>query len=109
MESKSIPITLIPAHNPDCERVFSDGAPSITSPINNMEYLIDKLDKQKMMLSANVSSDVKKVFWYINDRLLTEADVKTPVFFEPEEGKIKISCSDDKGRNTDIEITVELF
>lgn len=109
MESKNIPITLIPAHNPDCERVFADGAPSITSPINNMEYLIDKLDKQKMMLSANVASDVKKVFWYINDRLLTEADVKTPVFFEPEEGKIKISCSDDKGRNTDIEITVELF
>ena len=61
------------------------------------------------MLSANVASDVKKVFWYINDKLLTQADSKSPVFYEPEEGKIKISCSDDKGRNTNIEIDVVFF
>jgi penicillin-binding protein 1C len=109
MESKNIPVALIPQHNPECERVFAEGAPLITSPINNLEYVIDKLDKQKMMLSANVAADVKTVFWYINDKLLQEADAKTPVFFEPQEGKIKISCSDDKGRNTDIEITVELI
>lgn len=109
MQSKNIPVNLIPVHNPDCERVFSDGAPVITSPVNQLDYYIDKLDKQKMMLNANVGSDVKKVFWYINDKLLTESDAKTPVFFEPEEGKTKISCSDDKGRNTDIEITVDYF
>ncbi len=109
MQSKNIPVNLIPAHNPDCERVFADGAPVITSPVNQLAYYIDKLDKQKMMLNANVGSDVKKVFWYINDKLLTESDAKTPVFFEPEEGKTKISCSDDKGRNTDIEITVDYF
>ena len=61
---------------------------------------------KKIMLSANVGSDVKSVFWYVNNKLLTKAASKSPVFYEPDEGKVKISCSDDKGRNTDIEIEV---
>ncbi|MBK7569395.1 MAG: penicillin-binding protein 1C [Chitinophagales bacterium] len=109
MQTKNIPVELIPPHNPDCERIFAEGAPTINSPVNNLEYYIDKTDIQKIMLSANVASDVKKVFWYINDKLLTQADSKSPVFYEPEEGKIKISCSDDKGRNTNIEIDVVFF
>lgn len=109
MQSKNIPVDLIPPHNPDCERIFAEGAPAINSPIHNLEYFIDKTDIQKIMLSANVASDVKKVFWYINDKLLTQADSKSPVFYEPEEGKIKISCSDDKGRNSDIEIEIVFF
>ena len=28
-------------------------------------------------------------------------------FFVPEEGPVKISCTDDKGRNRDIRITVK--
>ena len=109
MQTKNIPIDLVPPHNPECERLFIDGAPTINSPVNNLEYYIDKLDKQKIMLSANVGSDVKSVFWYVNNKLLTKAASKSPVFYEPDEGKVKISCSDDKGRNTDIEIEVIYF
>ncbi len=109
MLSKNIPFDLIPSHNPDCERIFTENAPTINSPVNNLEYYIDKLDKQKIMLSANVSSDVKSLFWYVNNKLLAETNSKSPVFYEPEEGKIKISCSDDKGRNTNIEINVIYF
>jgi penicillin-binding protein 1C len=29
------------------------------------------------------------------------------VFFSPEAGKVKISCTDDKGRNTNIYIKVQ--
>ncbi len=109
MQSKNIPLDLIPPHNPKCERIFKEGAPTITSPVQNLEYFIDKLDNQKIMLSANVPSDVKKVFWYVNDKLLVEADAKSPVFYLPVEGKSKISCSDDKGRNSNVEITVSFF
>lgn len=109
MDSKHIPIESLPPHNPKCERVFFEGAPSIVSPQQGLVYMIDKLDKQKIMLSANVAADVKKVYWYINNKLFMEVDAKTPVFFDADEGKIKISCSDDKGRNTDIEITVDYF
>jgi len=109
MTSKNIPVSLIPIHNPACERVFAEDGPVITSPINELEYLIDNLDKQKIMLDAHVGADVKKIYWYVNNKLLIASDPKTPVFFEPEEGKSKISCSDDKGRNTDIEIVVDYF
>lgn len=109
MQSKNIPAELIPPHNPSCERVFSEGAPVINSPVNGLDYMIDKLDKEKIMLSANVSADVKTVFWYINDKLFTQSEAGKPVFIEPVEGDMKISCSDDKGRNTDIRIHIEFF
>ena len=50
--------------------------------------------------------DVSKVYWYINNRFYKAADTKTRQFFMPEEGPVKISCTDDKGRNRDIRITV---
>jgi len=109
MQMKNIPVTKIPEHNPDCERIFADGAPAITSPVNNLEYYIDKLDKQKMMLSANVSHDVQTLFWYVNDKLVSRSTPASPVFIDPQEGKLKISCSDDKGRNTNIEVEVIFF
>ena len=109
MQEKHLPFESIPPHNPKCERMFSDQMPSITSPADQMEYLIEKDDPQRIMLSANVASDVKTIFWYINDKLLTSVNAGEPVFFDPAEGKTKISCSDDKGRNVDIEIMVEFF
>lgn len=58
------------------------------------------------MLNAQVRDDVKEIYWYINDKLLQKSTPNKPVFFIPESGKIKVSCSDDKGRNTDIFIKV---
>ncbi len=109
MQMKNIPYTKIPEHNPDCERIFSEGAPSITSPVDQLEYYIDKLDPQKIMLQANVAHDVKTVYWYLNNKLVSKAAAGEAVFIDPVEGKLKISCSDDKGRNSDIEVRVVFF
>lgn len=97
----------IPAHNSDCERVFAENAPTITSPISNMDYLVDKLDSTQIMLSADVSIDAQEVFWYINDKFLQTSKPSEKVFFTPPNGKVKISCSDDKARNSDIWINVK--
>lgn len=109
MQEKHLPFEAIPPHNPKCERMFSDQMPSITSPVDQMEYLLEKGEEQHIMLSANVASDVSTIFWYINDKLLTSTKAGDPVFFTPAEGKTRISCSDDKGRNVNIEITVSYF
>lgn len=109
MQMKNIPLTKIPEHNHDCERIFSDGAPNITSPVDQLEYYIDKMDEQKIMLQANVAHDVKTVYWYLNNKLVSKSPAGEAVFIKPEEGKLKISCSDDKGRNSDIAITVVYF
>ncbi|MGN6416650.1 MAG: penicillin-binding protein 1C [Pseudobacter sp.] len=97
----------IPPHNPNCERVFAGGAPVITFPKNGAEYLISKKNPEPLQLTCNVGNDVGKVFWYIDDKFYKAADVKSKQFFIPAEGPVKISCTDDKGRNRNIWIRVK--
>ncbi|HYG16635.1 MAG TPA: penicillin-binding protein 1C, partial [Bacteroidia bacterium] len=97
----------IPPHNPACQRVFRENAPQITSPADGTEYLVEKSDPQKILLSAHTPTDVKYIYWYIDDKLFKKTPARQPVFFLPREGKIKISCADDKGRNSDVYVTVE--
>jgi len=97
----------IPPHHSECERIFSGIAPVITSPLNGAEYYVDETDSMQIALSCNASNDVEKVFWYINKRFFKSITPNEKAFFSPGEGKIDISCSDDKGRNTDIQIWVK--
>lgn len=96
----------IPPHNPDCEKLFKEGTPIITFPKNGTEYLISKKNPEPLQLSCNVSNDVSRVFWYINDQFFKTAASGSRQFFVPEEGPVKISCTDDKGRNKNIWIKV---
>jgi penicillin-binding protein 1C len=96
----------IPPHNPACEKIFKEGAPIITSPLNENEYLINKKDPEPLQLTCNVRNDVTKVYWYINNKYYKTCEAKSKQFFTPEEGPVKISCTDDKGRNRDIIIRV---
>jgi len=97
----------IPTHNSDCERVFNENEPQITSPISNIEYWVDKIDSTQIMLTCDVANDVEKVFWYVNDKFYKSAASGEKIFFTPPVGKVKISCSDDKARNSNIWITVK--
>jgi penicillin-binding protein 1C len=74
--------------------------------VHNKEYIVDKNDPAEIALKCNAHNEVKKVYWYINNQFYKEGFVSEKIFIKPTEGKIKISCSDDKGRNTDISILV---
>jgi penicillin-binding protein 1C len=106
-ELKKIPYTKIPPHYPACERVFNDGPPVITSPNNGSEYYLQRIEGQQMQLSCQASNNVQEVYWYVNDKLVSKSAPESPVFIVPPAGRVKISCSDDKGRNTDCHITVK--
>jgi len=105
-EENRIAYQSIPPHNPDCEKVFRDGAPLIVSPSNGSEYLINRKDPEPLQLKCRVSNDVGKVYWYINNKFYKAGEAGGKQFFVPEEGPVKISCTDDKGRNRDIWIRV---
>ncbi|MFN8358130.1 MAG: penicillin-binding protein 1C [Spirosomataceae bacterium] len=107
-ESKHILYEKIPAHNPTCTRIFDQNAPQIVYPVDGNDYYLDKKETQQLALTCQASNDVKEVYWYINDKLLQKASPSETVFFTPSAGQIKISCSDDKGRNADSWITVRL-
>ncbi|PVY38852.1 penicillin-binding protein 1C [Pontibacter virosus] len=109
-DSEKIPYQQIPAHNPNCSRIFKEHAPVITSPAAGMEYLLEQEENQQLMLHCNAHNEVKQVYWYINDKFLGATAANEKVFFEPQKaGRYKISCTDDQGRNTDSYITVKFL
>jgi len=106
-EENRIAYQKIPPHNPDCELIFKGAAPAITSPVNGTEYLINKKDPEPLQLICKTANDVSKVYWYINNKFFKSSNAGEKQFFVPEEGPVKISCTDDKGRNRNIKITVK--
>jgi penicillin-binding protein 1C len=96
----------IPVHNPDCDKIFKGSAPAITSPVNGSEYLISKKNPEPLQLSCKTANDVSKVYWYIDDKFYKACPAVEKQFFVPTEGPVKISCTDDKGRNRNISIRV---
>ncbi len=108
-EEEKRPYDKIPEHNPACKRIFNTAAPTITSLGDGMEYILISGEKQQLMLKCNADNTVKKVWWYIDNRLIQQAKVTERVFFAPPAGNHKISCTDDKGRNTDIWIKVKII
>lgn len=106
-EENRIAYQAIPPHNPNCEKVFRDGAPLVISPSNGSEYLINRKDPEPLQLRCRVSNDVGKVYWYINNKFFKAGEANSKQFFVPEEGPVKISCTDDKGRNRNIWIRVK--
>ncbi|MBV4360090.1 penicillin-binding protein 1C [Pinibacter aurantiacus] len=107
MTEHKITYEKIPPHNPNCEKIFKEGSPAIVSPANNAEYFINRKDPEPLQLACNTGNDVSRVYWYINNKFYKATDAKSKIFFIPEEGPVKISCTDDKGRNRDIWIKVK--
>jgi len=105
-EEQKVAYEKIPPHNPDCETIFNGNAPSITSPANGSEYLISRKRKEPILLTCKTATDVSRVFWYIDNKFFKAAAPGEKQFFVPDEGPVKISCTDDKGRNRDIKIMV---
>ena len=108
-DSQHIPYEKIPPHNPACSRVFGGRSPIITSLNDGMSYYVEKKEAQQLMLGCTAANDVKTVYWYVNNRFLCKCPVTRKMFFTPENAHIKISCTDDKGRNTDIHINVHFI
>lgn len=97
----------LPPHNPDCEKIFKGAGPRITSPLNGNEYFINTKEPEPLQLKATTGTDVTKIYWYINDQFYKTSNAGEKQFFLPKEGPVKISCTDDKGRNRNIWIQVK--
>jgi len=101
-----IPYKEVPPHNPNCPTITNGSAPRITSLTDGAEYLLIYGRKQQLMLSCSAENGVGKVYWYLNDKFYRAAIPSEKVFFTPEAGNYKISCSDDRGRNSDVMVKV---
>jgi penicillin-binding protein 1C len=106
MDENQVCYKRIPPHNPDCNKIFSGNAPKLISPINGNEYFIEKANPQPVLLSCETAQDVQFVFWWVNNKMVAKAKAGEKVFQLLPEGNVKVSCADDKGRNTDVWVRV---
>ncbi len=102
-----VPYQKIPEHNPSCTRVVRDNALTIQYPVSGTEYILMKNESHQLKLKCSAGNDVNQVFWYVNDKYIAKSKPSDAVFFSPDNGKLKISCTDDKGRTANIHITVK--
>ena len=105
----SIPVKTPPPHNPNCTRLFEGSKPRILSLHEGQEYLIEKEDPRSIELSCAVAGDVTTVSWFVNDKFFKTLPAGEKTFFTPPSGNIKISCTDDKGRNSDIKVLITYY
>ena len=99
----------LPPHYPGCSRTFEGQPPTITSLNNGTTYLIADKDEQKLQLSCHTGTDVRKVYWYINDKFYAATNANEHIYFAATTPDIKISCTDDKGRCTSIAVKVKFI
>jgi penicillin-binding protein 1C len=97
----------IPPHYSGCETIFKGDGPRIVSPLEGSEYYISKKEREPIRLSAAAAADVTTVYWYVNDVFYSSAPPNAKLFYMPADGPQKISCTDDKGRNRNVTITVK--
>jgi penicillin-binding protein 1C len=100
-----IPYKLIPVHNPLCTKIGKNNGPIITSPSANTTYLMHD-NQQQLLLSCSVENGVSYIYWYVNNKMIRKAKPNEKIFVTPSIGEIKISCSDDKERNSNIFIHI---
>lgn len=96
----------IPPHYPNCEQVLAESGPAIVSPRHLYNYYISRSHPEPLALECTPEADVSVVHWYINDKLFKTSPARQKVFYMPDIGKQKISCTDDKGRTRHIFIEV---
>ncbi|MEO5673711.1 MAG: penicillin-binding protein 1C [Chitinophagales bacterium] len=108
-ESENIPYLKIPEHNHECTRIYSVNAPVITSPAEGLEYIFEKDGGSQLLLACNAHNEVKEVYWYVNDIFYRSAGCHDKIFITPGAGVVKVSCADDKGRNSDVKVKVTLL
>ncbi len=99
----------VPEHNPNCSRVFQEGAPQIVMPTAGATYLQERGSDEQFELSAQTGTEVSELFWYVDDALLGKVKRGEAFFTKLKGGAHKISCVDDKGRLSHITILVNLY
>jgi len=98
-----------PKHNPDCEIKYYGKGPVILSPSESFEYLVEEKLDERILLRAAPDAGVRTYYWYVNDKFYNKSSPGKGIFFKPKNGKNKITCMDDKGRDKTISIKVKYF
>ena len=99
----------IPEHYPNCSKVLAGKGPVIHSPSVNCEYKIRQgieAKYQKILLDAFVSSGTKRIFWFLDNQLISAGKPTEKIFITPIAGKHHLVCMDDEGRSAETTLII---
>ncbi len=108
-EDNEVPYLRPPPHNPDCEATFDGPGPTITSPLVDYEYLLEGGVGQEILLQTSVDTRTNRNYWYVNGEFYRSAAPGEKVFYPARQGKLKVTCMDDKGRSTVVVVDVKEY
>lgn len=76
-------------------------APQITSPSARLTYYVrpDKIEEERLPLTATTDGDVKWLYWFANDSFIGKVRQDVPLFWNPRVGNYEMLAVDDLGRS----------
>jgi len=110
LERNGYPIEKIAEHLAGCSKLASGEKPVIRSPSDSAEFKIRPtvaLKYQKILLDASVSNRTKKIFWFLNGKLIFSGTPAQKVFIAPKIGSHNLMCMDDEGRSSEVKFVVK--
>lgn len=110
MDSCGFKVDRLPELLPDWQGLLPGTAPIVRSPSLDCQYRLREgipLQFQKICCEASVGSDVQKIFWFIDGKLLEVVKPGERCFYTPEVGKHKLVCQDNLGRCTEVNLVIE--
>jgi len=110
MKRNNIPVPEIPEMDPESKIMVSGKPPVINFPKEECTYIMRKgipLQHQKIYLDAAVSNTVKKIFWFLDGKLIWSGKPENKAYIYPISGTHKLVCQDDKGRSSSINLRIE--
>lgn len=99
-----IAVRQAPAWAADCEASRKEASglpPRISSPTAGLTYhlRIDRLADERIPFAARTDSDVKRLFWFVDDRFIASGARDETVFWRPVAGEHRVLAVDDLGRS----------
>jgi len=65
------------------------------------------LKYQKILLDASVSNRTKKIFWFLDGKLIFSGHPTQKIFITPKIGSHNLMCMDDEGRVSEVKFVVK--
>ncbi len=92
-----------PGYDQDCDIDDIDVSgkpPSITSPVWGLEYSLrsDLQGEERIPFTAVVETDVKQVYWFVDNRFVGKSAAGETLYWSPHSGKFAVRVVDDHGR-----------
>lgn len=110
MERNNFPIQKVPELDPGFRTLLSGKGPVINSPNEECTYIIREgipLEYQKIPLDASVPNTVRKIYWFLDGKLIWSGHPIKKTYIYPERGKHILVCQDDHGRSMSMELKIK--